>query len=556
MSEISILIGGQAGDGIKQSGNIIARLLNRYGYFIFVYEDYPSLIRGGHNFAIVRASEKKIFSHENKIDILIALNQETFEKHRQKLTEDSTIIFDSDKIQIKENLNKIGVPMTKTVRDKGLPQIARNNIAFGVLAGVINSDFEKVQDIIKATIKKESEKNIEIARTGFETGKKFKSKLKIKTNSESPKPLLTGNEAIALGLVKGGMKLYVAYPMTPSSSILHYLANNEETLGIRTVHPETEIAVIGIAEGAAYAGLKSAVGTSGGGFALMVEHLSLAGQAEIPIVIVLAQRPGPATGVPTYTEQGDLFFSIFAGHGEFPRVVIAPGDIEEAFYLSQEAMNIAWRFQIPVIILSDKHLSESTFSFTVKEHKTKNETPLLWDRKGEYKRYLYTEKGISPLAFPGTPGAIVKLNSYEHDEYGITTEEPEIVLKGHEKRLRKIETIKENLKNTETVKVYGNRDSRNCIITWGSTKGPVCEIAEDMGLKVIQPLYMHPLPDESIKEKLKNCKKIISVEVNSTAQFATWLSYHGIKVDEKILRYDGRPFTPQELEEKVKEVLK
>jgi 2-oxoglutarate ferredoxin oxidoreductase subunit alpha len=322
------------------------------------------------------------------------------------------------------------------------------------------------------------------------------------------------------------------------------------------VHPETEIAVIGIAEGAVYAGLKSAVGTSGGGFALMVEHLSLAGQAEIPIVIVLAQRPGPATGVPTYTEQGDLFFSIFAGHGEFPRIVIAPGDIEEAFYLSADAMNLAWKFQVPVIILSDKHLSESTFSFTGDEEKIRTEESVLWKGKGNYKRYLYTEDGISPLAFPGDPEAIVKVNSYEHDEYGVTTEEPEIVAKGHEKRLRKMETIRENLKSTETVKVYGNRNSRNCIITWGSTKGAVIEVAEDLGLKVVQPLYMHPLPHKKIKEELKGCNKVVSVEVNSTAQFTTWLSYHGIKVNERILKYDGRPFTFSELKAKVKEAIK
>ncbi len=556
MKEITILAGGQAGDGIKQLGNVTARLLNRYGYFIFVYEDYPSLIRGGHNFAVVRASCEKVLSHENEIDILVALNQETIDKHRENLRKSSIIISDSDKTQIKEVLNKIEIPMTKIVREKGLPQISRNNIAFGTLAGVIDSDFEKVQDIIRKTIKKEIEKNIELARMGFEAGKNFNSKLKIKKNSESLKPLLTGNEAIALGLVKGGMKLYVAYPMTPSSSILHYLASNEDALFIRTVHPETEIAVIGIAQGAAYAGIRSAVGTSGGGFALMAEHLSLAGQAEIPIVIVLAQRPGPATGVPTYTEQGELFFSIFAGHGEFPRIVIAPGDAEEAFFISATAMNLAWKFQVPVIILSDKHLSESTFSFTVEEEKTKIESPLLWDGKGEYRRYLYRENGISPLAFPGNRKAIVKLNSYEHDEFGITTEEPDIISKGHEKRLKKMETIREYFKNIETFKTYGNKDSKNCIITWGSTKGAVLEIAEKMGLKVIQPVYLYPLLWEKIKEELKNCENIISVEVNSTGQLATWLSYHGINIHKRILKYNGRPFTPRELEVKLKEELR
>ncbi len=545
MSEISVLIGGQAGDGIKQAGNAIARLFNRAGYYTFVYEDYPSLIRGGHNFAIIRASPKKIIAHKDKVNILIALNQDTIEKHSWRV-ENGFALFDSDKV----NTQGLGIPMSSITNEMKLPHIVRNTISLGALARTVGFNFEMVEEVIRKTIGKKTEENIEAAKKGYELAEE---KIKLEKLENDPKPLLTGNEAISLGLVKGGMKLYVAYPMTPASSILHYLAAHAEELKIRTVHPETEIAVIGMAQGAAVAGIRTACGTSGGGFALMVEHLSLSGQAEIPVVIVLSQRPAPATGVPTYTAQGDLFFSMFAGHGEFARAVIAPGDSEEAFYLSAEAMNLAWKFQIPVILLADKHLSESTFVAELEES-IPVEAPKLWNGEGEYKRYLDTEDGVSPLAFPGNEKATVKANSYEHDEYGITTEDPEIITKGHEKRLKKMHALEEYLKTKETVKVYGKEESETVVITWGSSKGAVVEACENLGAKVVQPLYLMPLPVWEIEKHVKN-KLVIVAELNSTGQLARWLRYHGINVDGTLLKYDGRPFTVDWIEERLNTII-
>lgn len=546
MPEISVLIGGRAGDGIKQAGNAIARLFNRMGYYSFVYEDYPSLIRGGHNFAIIRASSEKITAHKDKIDVLIALNKETVEKHEWRL-KNGFILFDSDTVKAEG----IGVPMNSIIKELELPHIVRNTVSLGALGKALGIEFDVIEDVIRKTIKKKTEENIEAAKKGYELSEE---KMKIEKLDSPARPLLTGNEAISLGLVKGGMKLYIAYPMTPASSILHFLAAHSEELKIRTVHPETEIAVIGMAQGASFAGIRSAVGTSGGGFALMVEHLSLSGQAEIPIVIVLSQRPAPATGVPTYTAQSDLFFAMFSGHGEFARAVIAPGDAEEAFYLSAEAMNLAWKFQIPVILLADKHLSESTFVTEVDEN-IPIEIPKLWEGEGEYKRYSFTEEGVSPLAFPGNEKAIVKANSYEHDEYGITTENPELVAKGHEKRIRKMHALKEYLRTKETVKVYGNEESETVVITWGSSKGAVVEACKNLGLKVVQPLYLMPLPVSEIKKHV-NGKRVITAEINSTGQLALWLNWNGIKVEHKILKYDGRPFTVDWLEEELKKILK
>jgi len=548
--EYSVLVGGQAGDGIKQAGNSIGRLFNRLGYWVFVYEDYPSLIRGGHNFAIVRAKPTEIHAHRDMVDVLIALNQESVERHKWRLKPRSLVVFDQSKVKA----DGLGPPMSETAKSRGLPSIVRNTVALGSLASVVGVGFESVEDVIRSSITKRVDENIAVAKEGYDMAEDHRGTIRVPPVKGGPRPLLSGNEAIALGAVRAGLKLYVAYPMTPSSSILHYLSANADRLNVVVVHPENEIAVIGMAEGAAYAGARTMVGTSGGGFALMVEHLSLAGQAEIPVPIVLAQRPGPSTGVPTHTAQGDLLFALFAGHGEFPRVLMAPGDAEEAFHLSADALNLAWKFQVPVILMSDKHLSESTYSTELDEDRVKVEPFPVWRGDGQYKRYSQADGSISLLAFPGTDGAIVKLNSYEHDEYGVTTEEPELIRRGHDKRLGKTKLIEAELRKRQTVRVFGDIASRRVIVTWGSTRGAVVEAAAGQSLKVVQPLYLSPLPIWELSSHFENVEKVVCVEANSTAQLSTWLAFHGLGVDENVLKYDGRPFTVDQLEEEIKEV--
>jgi 2-oxoglutarate ferredoxin oxidoreductase subunit alpha len=559
MKDFSFLIGGKAGDGIKQAGHFLAQLFNELGFNIFIYEDYQSLITGGHNFSIIRASDKKISNHKQKVDFIIAFNKDAVEKHQENLKKETIIIYDSDAIQ-KQDLPKqykaVAFPMSNVLKQRGLPLIVRNAVSLGILAGVLKIDFELVKKIITNSVHKKIEENIKVAEIGYKEGLEHKNGFDIEKIKNKPGKILTGNEAIALGAVKAGMKFYFAYPMTPASGILHYLAANEEKFGIKAIHPENEISVALMAEGAAFAGKRAMVGTSGGGFALMVEALSLAGQAEIPVVFVLSQRSGPATGIPTYTSQADLLFSIFAGHGEFLKIVVAPGDADEAFYLTAEAMNLSWKYQTPAIILSDKHLSESIFSAYYDENKVKIEEPKLWVKKGEYKRYLITKDGISPLAFPGDKNAIVKATSYEHDESGITSETAEDAEKMNEKRLNKKATLIKELKKKKTINVFGNKKSKNILIVWGSTKGVAVEVAENLGLKVIQPMFIEPFPVEQIKKELKGAKKIIDVEANATGQLAYILKANGIDIDEKILKYDGRPFTVEELEEKIKKIIK
>ncbi len=549
MKEISILVGGKAGDGIRQAGHVIARLLNRIGYRIFFYDDYPSLIRGGHNFSIIRASEKRIVAHKETVDVIVALNQDAVNNHKHRLNTGGIILYDSKKA----DAEGLGIDFMDIVKKFDGKPIMRNTAAIGALAGVLNIEWSVLEKVIKDAVEHEIDLNLKIAQYAYdriETPSKSVPKL-----DQKALPLVSGNEAIALGAVKAGLNMYIAYPMTPASAILHYLAAHEDELGVVTVHPESEIGVALMALGAAYAGARAMVGTSGGGFALMTEALSLAGQGELPMVIVEAQRPGPSTGVPTYTMQGDLNFVIHAGHGEILRVVLAPGDAEEAFYTAGLAMNLAWKFQIPAFVLSDKHLSESIFSFEADLDKVKPEKPLLWNNQGEYKRYLDTQDGISPLAFPGNPSAIIKATSYEHDESGITTEEPETISLMQNKRLRKRKALEDELEKYETVNVYGNPDSQTVLLCWGSTKGACIEVAEALDLKVVQPLILEPLPINALKKALSGADKIIDVEVNATGQLAKLISSHGICIDDMILRFDARPFTVDVLLDNVKEVL-
>jgi len=550
MQEISILIGGKAGDGIKQGGNAIARLFNQLGYWVFVYEDYPSLIRGGHNFSIIRASKERIKAHKNTVDILIALNQETLEIHKDKIKRETIIVYDSDVVETKKG---IGISMSEIAKENKLPLIVRNTIALGALAKILNLKFGFVEKTIKHLLEDYVKENIKVAKIGYEIAPE---RIKVLKQRKQTKPLLTGNEAIALGAVKAGLKLYIAYPMTPASSILHFLAAHEKELNIKTVQPENEIAAVLIAEGAAYAGARSMVGTSGGGFALMVEALSLAGQAELPVMFVLSQRTGPSTGVPTYTMQADLLFALNAGHGEFQRIVAAPGDADEAFYLAGELLNLAWKFQVPTILLSDKHLSESTFSADFDLRKLKREKEKLWKGGKDYKRYLDTEDGVSPLAFPGQKNVVVKATSYEHDEYGITTEESEAITKMINKRARKKEAIIKELKKRETVKVSGNKKSKIALIGWGSTKGVLEEVAKELKLRFIQPLYLEPFPTWEIEKSLDGVREIIDVETNSTGQLAKILKCNGINTTKTILKYDGRPFTVDELTKRLWQEIK
>jgi len=546
INDFSILIGGEAGQGSRKAGLIIAKIFNQLGYRVLIYDDYQSLIKGGHSFSLIRVSAKETLSHCQKIDFLLALDKKTITAHQKQLNQEGIIIFNQDRV---ENSQGIGIAAETIVKEcQGSPIMANTALIAGFIK-ILGIEWNVLEQVLRREIKKEIEKNLKIAKKAFESNQVF---FKMKKLKNAQQLLLTGNEAVALGGARAGLEIYYAYPMTPATGILHYLAEHSEDLNVCVSQLENEIAIINAAIGSAYAGKRSMVGTSGGGFALMVEALSLAVQTEEPIVIIESQRPGPASGVPTYQAQGDLLFSLSAGHGDIVKFVVAPGDAEQTFYWTAKAMNLSWQYQTPVIVLIDKELSESTFSFNPQTIKIEKEEAVLWGGKGEYKRYLDTLNGISPLAFPGGK-AIVKATSYEHDEQGIAVEEADLIKKMQEKRKRKFQLMQKEADKALAVNVLGK--AKTALVCFGSVRGVVKEIAQKLGLKMIQPVLLQPFPEKQMKKALQGVEKIICVENNASGQLAKLLSAYGIKADEKVLKYDGRPFFQEELEEEIKRIV-
>jgi 2-oxoglutarate ferredoxin oxidoreductase subunit alpha len=550
MDDFSTLIGGIAGDGINEAGLTVSRLFSRLGYRIFMYYDYPSLIRGGHNFAVVRAAGQKIAVQRDRIDILIALNQETVEKHTSRLKDSSFVIYDADKVKMDGIKQKgCGLPITSILKEAEAPAVMKNSCILGGYCRVVGIDWSILEEVLQKHIPKKLELNLLVARVGYDQAVQLcRIDSPVGMQANRPLPILAGNQAISLGLIKAGLGAYVAYPMTPSSNVLDFMARQAGQFGLTVVHPENEIAVMLMAEGFAYAGVKAAVGTSGGGFCLMTEGLSLSGMAELPVVVIMAQRTGPSTGLPTYTAQGDLHFIQSAGQGEFPRFIVAPGDAEEAYFWSGVAMNLAWKFQVPSFILSDKTVSESQYSFDLEAAgELKEEPPQIWEGREEYSRYRYTQSGVSALAFPPQKGQVIKTDSYVHDEKGITTEDSGITKLMADKRLQKGTSLARELEGYETVKVFGKSQAKTALLCWGSNKGVCREAAEKLGLRVIQMLVLSPFPEKSLREALQGVEKLIAVECNATGQLASLAGFFGIAVQDRVLKYDGRPFSLEDL---------
>lgn len=488
----TIGIGGAAGEGVKKTGIDIGLFLRDLGYEIYLSVDYPSLIRGGHNFVRLSCGKEKIWSDHSQLDVLIALNEETVELHRSEMKADTVMLAD--------------LPLSEIT--------------------------EKIKGILK-------EKK-------FEPGK-------------SEGELVDGNTAFSEGLLAAGLDFYIAYPMTPSTSILHHLASKQTKEGLKVIQPENEISVINMALGAVYAGKRTAIGSASGGFALMQEAFSFAGMAELPLVAVISQRQAPATGVPTHSSQSDLRFVLHAGHGEFPRIVIAPGDPEESFHIGASALNMAWKFQVPVIILLDKILSEHMMTVSIDRNSISVEQGKIAENTDEnYSRYEFTQDGISPMAFPGAKNTVIKITSYEHDEKGITVEKAEEVKKMIDKRFAKMMSIQSEMQNQETIKIYGDTESENIVVFFGSTKGPVLEASKyfDNKAKLVQIVWLEPFDKERVLKELSKAKKIICVEGNHNSQLASLIREKtGIEIVEKILRYDSLPFDPIKLAEQINTML-
>ncbi|MHA1985427.1 MAG: 2-oxoacid:acceptor oxidoreductase subunit alpha [Promethearchaeota archaeon] len=546
----TFIVGGKAGEGVKKAGSVAAHIFSSMGRHVFQMDDYMSLIRGGHNFAVVSTSSHWISSHYMNANLIVNFDKRSCETHMNDVAEDGIIIFNSDE---QEDVEGIGIPLTSEAEKYPMKSLMYGVGAVAILASTIGFKKDEMNQAIRSQYPRGIEDNISFANTIYDmvqTG--CQSKFPLEKGYKERK-IISGNQSICLGALAGGLDVYFAYPMTPASTILHFLAKQAENFGLAVVHAESEIAVINMAIGSAFTGAKSMVGTSGGGFALMTEGFSLAGITETPLLVVLSQRPGPATGVPTYTEQADLSFALSAGHGDFLRILASPSTVEEAYYLTSEMLELVWKFQTPGILLTDKHLSESNMTVDIDIERASWAEPKMYSGS-YYKRYLNSDDGISPMLFPPSK-EVIKWNSYEHDEFGITTENADVISLMHDKRYKKETTLIEYLKGKETVNIIRGEHPTN-IFAFGSTYMSVLEALKygNINPSAIQPIYLNPLPVWEL-EDFKNQDNIV-VEQSISGQFTALLKEKGgLNIKHTIKRYDGRPFDPIKLSKKIKEVL-
>ena len=551
----NILIGGSAGQGMDTVSDFLEKAFKKNGAYVFSNKDYMSRVRGGHNFTQIRFGDEPIHSHEQDLDLILALDENTVRFHKDRLKEDGIIILD-ESLKIEDN-KALKLPLKKTANTIGIPKGFTS-----VAAGAILKYFSFYSDFENLFSKKLDEKvrnlNIEAIKSGY---KLIDSKHSLKSNDLSNHILINGNNAIALGAIAGGLDFYSAYPMTPATSIMTYLAKKQVEVGLVVDQAEDEISAINFAIGASYAGARAMTGSSGGGFSLMVEALGLAGITETPLVIVNSQRPGPATGLPTRTEQSDLSFLLTASHGEFPRVVLAPRNAEDAFYKTTKALNIADKYQTVVLLLTDQYLADA--NITIPKYDLSKVTIDRYISNGEdlssneeYKRYKVTESGISPRLIPGnSKNQVVIVDSDEHTEEGHITESAEVRIEQMDKRFRKMNSIKDDLEEPE---YFGNKDIDILLIGFGSTYGALKEsvdILNKSGIKVGALSFgdVYPLPKENLNKYYKKAKKIVNVEQNFTGQFGKLVTQEtGILMSYSILKYDGRQITGNEIADKVR----
>ncbi|HHU07808.1 MAG TPA: 2-oxoacid:acceptor oxidoreductase subunit alpha [Clostridiaceae bacterium] len=598
----NILLGGAAGQGVETTSAVIEKILKANGYNVFVTRDLMSRVRGGHNFSTLRFGRNPVIAHDHTVDGILAVNQETIDLHIKDLREDGFIIADDGFIT--DDARAIMLPMTKTAVELGNPRVA-SSVAVGALIRLFDLPVEALREILEETLKPEHvEINMEAAKAGYESvtyeqGESSRRKAddtddKSETSQENAHHdysdwiTLSSSEAIALGALAAGLQFYSAYPMSPSTKIMEYLAGIQYEANIVVEQAEDELAAINAVVGASYAGAVAMVSTSGGGYQLMVEGMASAGMMEIPTVTVIAMRPGPVTGLPTRTEQGDLNLAIFAGNGEYPKMVLAVKNQSDAFYQTARAHHIAQKYQMPVVILTDQYLSDGTatvepldLSLIEKVRVSASDEEALayrddpanqrGDEKfgemkeselaaNEYKRYRLTEDGISPRLLPGHPKAFVSVDTDSHDEYGFINEAAEARIAQMDKRMRKlVKLIAEDLTDAEQI---GTAGSDIVLVAWGSMHGPLKEAVNELakqGVNVSALVYgdLWPLPTEKIKAEAENAAHIINVEQNFSGQLAGLIRRQtGIAMTDSVLKYDGRPLSASEISGAVLRIVK
>ena len=577
----AIGIGGAAGQGVATPGDIFAKIFSRRGLHLNAYNAYQSIIRGGHTFLTIRIGREKVTNMGDRIDLMIPLNQDTMNRHLGLLTAGAACIYNSE--TIKPGTPGSGVQMcalpVSTLADITRNKVAQNTLAIGAGLSMMGVGFQALEDVLKEQFRKKGDavvaENVGVARAGYDyAGSHFKPFSRPLPMTENHYAILSGNIAMAMGGVAGGVKFYCAYPMSPATGVLHWMAAHARKAGIMVRQVEDEIGVINMTIGAAHAGVRAMCATSGGGFALMSEGLGMSAMIETPIVVIDCQRAGPSTGVPTKTEQGDLWQMLGAAFGDYPRAIAAPLDIGDCFKLIPEMFNIVDRFQCPGIVLCDLLLSEGRLSVEAKDLDfappidrgelitAGNGASSAANANGGYKRYLITESGISPRAIPGVPGYTHTAGTDEHDENGVLiSDEFTNPIKRRammEKRMRKVAGIEASVPPPE---LLGPRTADVTLIGWGSTKGVIeeaCELLSEQGISAnqLQIRWLVPLHGDAILDILKSSRHTIIVENNYSGQFARYLRSETSYVPNGYIRkYDGEPFMPHHIVEAVKEQL-
>jgi 2-oxoglutarate ferredoxin oxidoreductase subunit alpha len=577
--DLAIGIGGAAGQGIATPGDILARIFVRRGLHLNAYNAYQSIIRGGHIFLTLRTSDQPVLSLGDKLNVLVPLNQDSMDRHLRLMRVGSAVLYNSDKI--KPGAAADGVQLCSfSVKDlapniKG--DLVQNTIALGALLRLIGVEFKPLEEILTLQFKRKGEaviaENVGVARAGYEyAAAHFKPFPFTLPDTGKKLAFFEGNQALAMGGAAAGVRFYCAYPMSPSTGVLHWMARHGRELGIMVRQVEDEIGVMNMAIGAAHAGCRAMCATSGGGFALMSEALGSAAMMEIPVVCIDVQRAGPATGVPTKTEQGDLWQVMGAGQGDYPRIIVAPTTITDCFKTVPQLFNLVDKYQCPGIVLSDLLLSEGRssvdpaeldFNVPIERGEIIGMNGDKPTANGSYKRYELTESGISQRALPGTPGYVHVVATDEHDEDGVLISDeftnPHKRQAMHEKRMRKMAGI---LSLLEPPKILGPSDAQVTLVGWGSTEGVIREALEKLAgeegivANHLQIKWLVPLHTEEILSILSQSKKVVIVENNYSGQFARYLrSETGIAAAGHVRKYDGEPFMPHHVVEGVKAIL-
>ncbi len=573
-NEVIIRVGGAAGDGVQSAGLIIGKVFSRNGLHVQTYNYYQSIIRGGQSWYQIRASNKRVKNQGDGLDILIALNKDALERHTNpQINEggasplDGIAVYDTGLGDFKkyDNAKYCGLPLGEIAQKYSRNTLLKNTVAIGAVFGYLSMDFETLAGVIRDQFGGKgdiAELNVKAAKEGYDTfiEKYGKSNKTLQTQNKRFY-LISGGETAGMGAVRAGLKAYFGYPMTPASSIIHYLAAHSKKFGVFVKITEDEISAINMAIGANYAGIRAMTGSSGGGFALMTEAVGMSAEMEVPLVVYEAQRAGPSTGLPTKTEQGDLFQVIGASQGDFPKAIFSPRNVEETYYMAGEALNLAEKYQMPVFLMVDLYLAEhyeTIENLDLSQNIVRSEVAK--GNEKDYRRYAYTETGISLRALPGTPNLMHNEDSDEHDERGDVVSDavtdPEIRRKIMEKRMRKLETYMKELPPTPT---YMMDDAEYAVIQWGSTQGAVEEaidILRSKGVKIGAIEINRPYPvDPDIKNIVKGKKKVVFVENNYTGQLRRLISSEIGVSGELITKYDGESFYPGALAAQIEKEL-